>query len=51
LGSSGDVINESSKFEVIDEKFIAWVEIMQFEQMCDELSMDFDKVFKRFIFL
>lgn len=49
--SSGKVINKSSKFDVIDEKFIEWVEIMQFKQMCDEISMDFDKAFKRFIFL
>ena len=48
--SSGKFINESSNFDVIDEKFIEWVEIMQFEQSCDVLSMNFDKAFKRFMY-
>ena len=49
-GSSGNIIHDPSNFDVIDEKFIEWVEIMQFEKSSDEISLNFDKGFKRFMY-
>ena len=43
-----DTINQ---IDLIDEKFIAWVSIMQFEEHCEDMSMDFDKAFKKFMFI
>lgn len=42
---------DEEAFNVIDEKFIEWVEIMEFEKHSELLALDFDKAFKRFMLL
>ena len=41
---------EKDSLDLIDEKFIDWVEVMQFKEHAREMSMDFDRAFKRFYF-
>lgn len=41
---------EKDSLDLIDEKFIDWVEVMQFKEHCEEMRMDFERVFKRFCF-
>lgn len=49
--SVGQYFENIDWFDLIDEKFIAWVSIMQFEEHCEDMSMDFDKAFKKFMFI
>lgn len=46
----GTYINDPSNYDVIDEKFIQWVEIMQFKEHYYQIEQNFDKDFTRFMF-
>lgn len=46
----GRIINDPKNYDVIDERFIKWVEVMQFEELYNLIEQDFDKAFKRFMF-
>lgn len=46
----GQYIEGKDFFDLVDEKFIEWIDIMQFEEMCEVMNMDFDRVFKRFMY-
>ena len=46
----GRIINDPSNYDVIDEKFIEWVDVMQFKEFYKLIEQDFDKHFKRFMF-
>ena len=41
---------EKDSLDLIDEKFIDWVELMQFKEHADVMAMDFNTALKRFCF-